>query len=607
MRSERQREILREIEAQERAARKSKILAFCRVLSVIYILAAVAFCAVVYKMNVLPEKYIYGGAAALVVLTVFIVPVMFSKNGKKGRKIFASICAFLLIGVFGVGTYYLADTLAFFDSITDSNEQKTESFYLIVRSESADAALGAVDATAGVTDGTTVAGTTSTADGTTTDTTAATADSASTDTTTDTDADSADESFIDKILGFFDKSEPADSESETEAENEAEMTALAGQTIATYMSHDLAYSEAKSKLQEKVAVEYAYAETAKDAVSQLISGSYNAAFISAASYASLSTGTETEIEALDIASTTKIIYTISVPVEETDNTSSVDVTSEPFNIYISGSDMEGSIDIVNRTDVNMIATVNPTTNEVLLTSIPRDYYVTLPSKEAKDKLTHSSLYGMQESIGAIENELGIDINYYLRVNYTTIITLVDAIGGIEIESDRDFYTSGMKGMPKLNGHHFVKGINQVDGKLALAFCRERHAFSEGDMKRNENQQQVLEAIIKKATSSTTILTKYTSLLDAVKDNLSTNMTQDEMASIIKMQLDSMPSWNIEKQSIKGVNNTEYCYSLGFAAATVDPIPEEEMKAIDKIVSVMQGGTGTTDSTDTTDASTTTTE
>ena len=171
-----------------------------------------AFCVVVYKMNVLPEKYIYGGAAALVVLTVFIVPVMFSKNGKKGRKIFASICAFLLIGVFGVGTYYLADTIAFFDSITDSNEQKTESFYLVVRSESADAALGTADATAGVTDGTTVAGTTSTADGTTTDTTAATADSASTDTATDTDADSADESFIDKILGFFDKSEPADSE-----------------------------------------------------------------------------------------------------------------------------------------------------------------------------------------------------------------------------------------------------------------------------------------------------------------------------------------------------------------------------------------------------------
>ena len=165
--------------------------------------------------------------------------------------------------------------------------------------------------------------------------------------------------------------------------------------------------------------------------------------------------------------------------------------------------------------------------------------------------------------------------------------LVDAIGGIEIESDRDFYTSGMKGMPELNGHHFVKGINKVDGKLALAFCRERHSFPEGDMKRNENQQQVMEAIIKKCTKSTTILTKYTALLDAVKDNLATNMTTDEMSSIVKMQIDQMPDWKISKQSIKGTNGFEYCYALGFNASTVDAIPEEEMKALDKIVKVSE--------------------
>ena len=145
----------------------------------------------------------------------------------------------------------------------------------------------------------------------------------------------------------------------------------------------------------------------------------------------------------------------------------------------------------------------------------------------------------------------------------------------------------MKGMPELNGHHFVKGINKVDGKLALAFCRERHSFPEGDMKRNENQQQVMEAIIKKCTKSTTILTKYTALLDAVKDNLATNMTTDEMSSIVKMQIDQMPDWKISKQAIKGTNGFEYCYALGFNASTVDAIPEEEMKALDKIVKVSE--------------------
>ena len=504
MRSERQREIMAQLEAEKCAAKKNRGIVLFRIISILYVILAAAFVVLLWRMDVLPAKYLYGGIAVLVIASIFIVPVMYSKNGKKGRKIGATIAAFLLIGVFGVGVYYLADTMDFLGNITEVVQAK-EDYYVVVKSDAA----------------------------------------------------------YEDIAG------------------------ISGQTIATYMSHDLVYSEAKSKLQETVQVEYAYAETSKDALVQLLNGEYNAAFLSAATYQSMKNSSDAEITPLNIVENTKVLYTVSVPIESGDRTSAVDVTKESFNIYISGSDMEGSINIPNRTDVNMLATVNPVTHEVLLTSIPRDYYVELPSKGAKDKLTHSSLYGIQESIGAIENQFGIDINYYLRANYSTIMKLVDAIGGIEIESDRDFYTSGMKGMPELNGHHFVKGTNRVDGKLALAFCRERHSFPEGDMKRNENQQQVMEAIIKKCTSSTTILTKYTSLLDAVKDNLATNMSQEDMSAIIKMQIDKMSSWNVSKQAIKGTNGFEYCYALGFNASTVDAIPEEEVKAIDKIVKVMQ--------------------
>ncbi len=528
MRKERQQEIMAQLEAEKRASKKVKGLAFFRTLAVIYSLLACAFVAILCKLDVLPAKYLYGGIALLVFVSIFIVPVMMSKNGIKSRRNVAAVAAVLLVGVFGVGTYYLMGTVDFIENITQEKDT-TEDYYVIVRNEGAESAAANATETTGI----------------------------------------------------------SENAAQAETQSTEDISTLAGQTVATYMSHDLVYSEAKSKLQEQVSVEYAYVDAPKDAISKLLAGEYNAAFISAASYSGMKNSTDAEIEAFSIEENTKILYTISIPIETEDRTSSVDVTKEAFNIYISGSDMEGSIDVPNRTDVNMIATVNPVTHEVLLTSIPRDYYVELPTKGAKDKLTHSSLYGIQESIGAIENQLGIDINYYLRVNYSTIVKLVDAIGGIEIESDRDFYTSGMKGMPELNGHHFVQGINQVDGKLALAFCRERHAFSEGDFKRNENQQQVLEAIIKKCSSSTTILTKYTALLDAVKDNLATNMTADEMASIVKMQLDGMPSWTISKQSIKGTNNYEYCYALGFNASTVDPIPEEEMKAIDKIVQVSQ--------------------
>ena len=511
MRRDRREEILAQMEAEEQEQKKKRGNRFCRTLSVLYTLLAAAFVAMLWKLDVLPEKYFYPAIGLLALASLFIVPVMFSKKGKKGRKIGATVIAICLIGVFGVGTYYLADTMNFLDEITKVGET-TEDYYVVVKSEA-----------------------------------------------------------------------PYE-----------DVTQIDGKTVGTYMLNDLSYSEAKAKLQEKVSVNYAYEDDVATVIEKLLSGDYEAILMSAASYQSIkNTGNSDESQAegasgSNLEAETKVLYTISMPLEVNEKTNSVDVTKESFSVLISGSDMEGSIDVPNRTDVNMIATVNPKTHQVLLTSIPRDYYVTLPSKDAKDKLTHSSLYGVQETIYTIEEKLGIDINYYLRVNYSTIIKLVDAMGGIDIESDNDFYTSGMKGMPELNGHHFVKGTNHVDGKLALAFCRERHSFVSGDMQRNENQQAVLEAILKKATGSTTILTKYTSLLDAVKDNMATNMTQQEMAEIIKMQLSDMPDWDISKQAIKGKNGTDYCYSLGFNAAVVYSIPEEEMKAVDQIVKVSLG-------------------
>lgn len=332
-------------------------------------------------------------------------------------------------------------------------------------------------------------------------------------------------------------------------------------------------------LQKEVNVEYAYEETVGAALEKLYSADYPAILISAASYEVL----KGENSALETE--TKILYTVKVAVETDEKTNAVDVTEEPFNVYISGIDVEGDISIVSRSDVNMIATVNPVTHRVLLTSIPRDYYVTLPSKNAKDKLTHSGLYGVQETIGAVEDVMGVDINYYVRVNYTTVVKLVDAIGGIEVDSPYDFTTSGMQ---SLNGHHFVKGINRLDGRAALAFCRERHSFVNGDMQRNENQQLVMEGILKKATSSTTILTSYTSILDAIKGNMETNMSTAEMSSLIKMQLDGMQGWDIEKQAIKGTNGSDYCYALGdqYPASIVYQDPEENARAVDKIVKVM---------------------
>ena len=242
------------------------------------------------------------------------------------------------------------------------------------------------------------------------------------------------------------------------------------------------------------------------------------------------------------------IYKVYVSIEKTDIVKVVDVTKTPFNIYIAGGDAYGSIDNVTNTDVNMIITVDPINRKVLLTSIPRDYYVNLPSfgDDAYDKLTHAGYYGIEESVKAIENLLDIDINYYVKVNFSTIEGVINAIGGVDVYSDYSFCVEG-------GGPCYKKGYNHMDGKKALAFARERHSFKDGDVQRVKNQQKVLEAIINKVTSSTKLITNFSQILDSVSNSFSTNMETKSINRLVKMQLNDMRGWSIETQNLVGTD------------------------------------------------------
>ena len=261
----------------------------------------------------------------------------------------------------------------------------------------------------------------------------------------------------------------------------------------------------------------------------------------------------------------------------------VDVTEEPFNILVSGIDVTGDIKTVSRSDVNMVVTVDPRNKEILLTSIPRDYYIKLPSKNAMDKLTHTGNFGAEETIGAVENLLDIEINYYVKVNYSTITNMVDAMGGIDIVSPYSFDTHGMSVY-----YHFDEGPIHLDGSHALAYCRERKSWVDGDMRRNENQQLVLEAMIKKATKGTTILFKYGNILDSIKGTIETDMKKSDMTDLVKMQLKDMASWNINKQAVKGTPQMAYCYSLGAEASVVardDASVKAAFKEIERVMTI----------------------
>jgi len=212
------------------------------------------------------------------------------------------------------------------------------------------------------------------------------------------------------------------------------------------------------------------------------------------------------------------------------------------------------LDRSQRSDVNIIMTVNPNTKQILLTTTPRDYYVTIPgvSGDARDKLTHAGIYGVDASMATLENLYGIDISYYARVNFTSLETIVDALGGVDVNSEVEF---------EAGGYSFHKGVNHMNGAQALAFSRERHSFAEGDNQRGKDQEAVLTAIIQKATSPA-IIKSANEILATVSDCVETNMTSDEMAKFINMQLNDGASWNIESQVASGRGDTQACYSSG---------------------------------------------
>ena len=279
---------------------------------------------------------------------------------------------------------------------------------------------------------------------------------------------------------------------------------------------------------------------------------------------------------------TKIIYTFKVKVDAYKEESNIDVLENPFIVYISGIDQYGSVNSVRgRSDVNQLLVINPKTHKILIVNTPRDYYVQLAGTTGlKDKLTHAGIYGIDKSIATIENVYGIDINHYIRINFDTLIKVVDVLGGIDIYSDKAF-------IPWTNKKVYInEGWNHLNGKEALAYSRERKTYVDGDHHRGRNQQQVIEAIISKLTSTTTFLSKYNSILNSLDGSFQTDMDINLITSFIKYQLDKMPSWNIESVGANGFNSWNYTYSMGYNYYLW--VMEPDWDSINKIKNKIEG-------------------
>lgn len=271
---------------------------------------------------------------------------------------------------------------------------------------------------------------------------------------------------------------------------------------------------------------------------------------------------------------------------------SVDVTSETFTVYISGNDNYGALSGNNRSDVNMLVTVNPKTRIVLMTSIPRDYYLqtVCQSEDAcllgqMDKLTHTGLYGIGTTEQTLENLFGIKVNYNVLANFSSLVNFVDAVGGIDVFVEEGMAVKQFYSNSTLEG--VQEGWNHLNGERSLAFARERHAYSTGDNQRVLNQQQVLGALISKVVSPS-ILLNYSKIIDAVGGAFQTNMPAQDMQTLMKFQLAEMPKWTFESYQLQGYGDYQYCAALGSTAYVCIPYEDSVAAAIAKIQAVYNG-------------------
>ena len=266
------------------------------------------------------------------------------------------------------------------------------------------------------------------------------------------------------------------------------------------------------------------------------------------------------------------------------------ITKEPFVVYLSGVDTRGELTEKARSDVNILAVVNPATKRVALINTPRDYYVDLAGTSSKDKLTHAGMYGVETSMATLGDLYGVNVEHYIRINFAGFISIIDAVGGVDVYSDQAFTSVGSPGY--YDPTTFAEGWNHLDGKSALAFARERHAFASGDIQRGINQMKVIDAMANKLKSPT-VLMSFSKLMDAVSDCFVTSLSQEQISALVRMQLSDLANWDIQSYSVTGSSGkSSQCYSAKGQSLYVMKPDESSVAQAKELIASVLGGEGT---------------
>lgn len=376
---------------------------------------------------------------------------------------------------------------------------------------------------------------------------------------------------LDKILGldYQTQSIAVYVKNESPAQN---IYDLEGKTVAVNVNFDKEKSdEAILKINELIDedINIVLYDTFQEMVDVLYSGEVDAILMNEAFSAITNEYKET------FSDDTRIIYAHQTNEVVKKEEKVFDMTEDTFTVYISGIDTYGPVSTVSRSDVNILMTINPKTHQILLTNIPRDYYVTLHSFGALDKLTHAGIYGVIESMQTLEDLLEIEIDGYIRVNFSSVVEIVDALGGITVENPRAFL-------------NYPAGTIHLNGKEALGFSRERYSFSAGDRERGRNQQRVIIGIINKVLSPS-IISNYTGILNAVSNSFQTSISSDDLSKLVQMQFEEMAGWEVMTCSLDGSGASEVTYSYGSQPLYVMVPNLDTVDAAKRYISTMETG------------------
>lgn len=328
---------------------------------------------------------------------------------------------------------------------------------------------------------------------------------------------------------------------------------IKGETVYSFKEQEN-MKDIESALLKKVDVDIEYESSIYDLLNNLTSDNELVVYVNSGNYDVMNQNND------EYSKKVKILETIEIKTKKKVKKTTLDVTEDPFIVLINGIDTRSdSLPSRSLSDVNMLMAINQKTHKILLVSIPRDYYLTIPNTGGgKDKLTHTgTIGGVETTIATIEENFGIKISYYVRVNFNFVKNLVDSIGGIDIYNDQDYGFSCWTD----RGCYFEPEWNYgVDGRCALAFARERYAYSSGDRHRGENQQHVIDQILHKVTSSSALVSNYSGILDSLSGTFETNISNEDLSALIKMQINKMPGWDLEKYQVTGDGTSAYTYS-----------------------------------------------